>query len=133
MYDKIALITGGATGIGKATALILERRGVKVVITVRRDDRGREAVQKIEAAGGEASFVNCDVDSEEAARRTIEDIIVHYGRLDLAVNNVGISNENKAIGASNTDAFNGMLQLLSGRASFATGHVLNMDGGFQAK
>ena len=110
MTDKIALITGGATGIGKATALILARGGVKVVITGRRDDRGRQAVQEIEAAGGEASFVNCDVDSEEAVGRTIADIVSRYGRLDLAVNNAGISNENKTIGASDTDAFNGMLQ-----------------------
>ncbi len=81
MADKIALITGGATGIGKATALILARGGVKVVITGRRDDRGRQAVQEIEAAGGEASFVNCDVDSEEAVSRTVADIVARYGAL----------------------------------------------------
>ncbi|HXN32310.1 MAG TPA: SDR family NAD(P)-dependent oxidoreductase, partial [Polyangiaceae bacterium] len=107
---KVALITGGATGIGKATATILAARGVKVVISGRREEFGRRAVDEIRASGGVASFVLSSVDEEEAVRRLVDFTVEKYGRLDYAVNNAGISNETKVIGDSESEKFAAMLK-----------------------
>lgn len=108
--NKVALITGGATGIGKATAMILAKQGVKVVISGRREAIGQNAVQEIRAAGGEASFVVSDVDDEVQVKRLVGFAVEKYGRLDLAVNNAGISNETKTLGDSETEKFEAMLR-----------------------
>ncbi len=107
---KIALITGGASGIGKETALLLASRGVTVVISGRRERQGLETVTAVEAAGGKASFVQADVNDEASVRKVIEQIVRNHGRLDMAVNNAGVSNENKVVSESDSVAFQGMLQ-----------------------
>lgn len=110
MRQKVAIITGGATGIGKSTALILARQGVKVIITGRREEVGHQAVAEIQAAGGDVAFITADVGNEDDVRKVIEFAVEKYGRLDLAVNNAGISNENKVIAASEPENFQAMLQ-----------------------
>lgn len=107
---KVALITGGASGIGKETALLLASRGVTVVISGRRERQGLETVKAIEAAGGKASFAQADVNDEASVRKLIDQVVRDHGRLDMAVNNAGISNENKVVGESDSGAFQGMLQ-----------------------
>jgi len=109
MNNKVALITGGATGIGKATALILASRGVKVVISGRRESLGLKLVEEIRANGGEAAFIVASVDDEAEVLRTIEFAVSTYGRLDLAVNNAGIANETKALADSDSASFQAML------------------------
>ena len=108
--SKVAVITGGASGIGKATAAVLARKGVKVVISGRREALGQEAVAEIRGQGGEVSFVVADVDSEASVRAMIDFTVNKYGRLDLAVNNAGLANETKAIGDSDPVKFQAMLQ-----------------------
>ena len=110
MTQKVALITGGATGIGKSTAMLLARKGIKVVISGRREAAGQKAVEEIRARGGDAAFIAVDVDREAHVRRLIEFAIEKFGRLDLAVNNAGISNETKTIGDSDPAKFQAMLQ-----------------------
>ena len=110
MKQKVAIITGGASGIGKATALILARKGVKVVISGRREALGQKAVEEIRTQGGDAAFVVTDVDDEASIRQMIDFAVTQYGRLDLAVNNAGIANETKAIGDSDPAKFQAMLQ-----------------------
>jgi len=107
---KVAVITGGASGIGKATAAVLARKGVKVVISGRREALGKETVAEIRSQGGEVSFVVADVDSEASVRAMIDFTVNKYGRLDLAVNNAGLANETKAIGDSDPVKFQAMLQ-----------------------
>ncbi len=103
MTTKVALITGGATGIGKETASQLAARGVTVVISGRRAALGAEAVAEITAqaraagATAEVSFFRNDVESEDEVRVMIDEIVRKHGRLDLAVNNAGISTENKSL------------------------------------
>ena len=86
---KVALITGGNSGIGKAAAIKFAQEGAKVVVAARRVPEGEEAVGTIRRAGGEAIFVKADVsktaDVEAMVNRTIE----AYGRLDYAFNNAG--------------------------------------------
>lgn len=95
--SKVALVTGGNAGIGKATALAFAREGAKVVITARREPEGLAAVQEIEAAGGVASFVRADVAVEADVVRAIEHTISKYGRLDVVFNNAGIEGKNGPI------------------------------------
>ena len=111
MTQKVALITGGASGIGKSTAMILARKGINVVISGRREGLGEKAVEEIRAqGGGDAAFFAADVDKEAQVRGMVEFATKTYGRLDLAVNNAGISNETKTIGDSDTARFQAMLQ-----------------------
>ena len=88
--NKIALVTGAGSGIGRATALVFAREGAKVVVSDIAVEGGEETVRQIEAAGGEAVFVKADVskaaDVEALVTRTVET----YGRLDCAFNNAGI-------------------------------------------
>jgi len=110
MKQKVAIITGGASGIGKSTAMLLARKGVKVVISGRREALGQKAVEEIRAEGGDAAFVVADVNDEASIRQMIDFAVTQYGRLDLAVNNAGIANETKAIGDSDPAKFQAMLQ-----------------------
>lgn len=110
MTQKVAVITGGATGIGKSTAMLLARKGIKVVISGRREAVGQKAIEEIRAQGGDAAFIAADVDNETQVSQIIGFAVKKYGRLDLAVNNAGISNETKTIGGSDPAKFQAMLQ-----------------------
>ncbi len=87
---KVALVTGGNAGIGKATALLFAREGARVVIAARRADAGEETVAEIRDAGGEAIFVRTDVSRTEDVKNMVDTAVATYGRLDYAFNNAGI-------------------------------------------
>jgi len=89
MAGKVALVTGGGSGIGKATALAFAREGAKVVIASRTQESGERVVQEIKAGGGEATWVRADVSQSPEAEALIQAIITTYGRLDYAFNNAG--------------------------------------------
>lgn len=86
--DKVALVTGGSFGIGKATAIAFAQRGAKVVVTDIIEDG--DTLSTIKKAGGEASFITCDVSNEAGIKAMIEKTIAVYGRIDYAFNNAGI-------------------------------------------
>ena len=90
LRDKVALITGGTSGIGEATALLFSREGARVAITGRSVERGQKLAQKIEAAGGRALFLECDVRFAEHCRRAVEETLKAFGRLDVLFNNAGV-------------------------------------------
>lgn len=87
---KVALVTGGGIGIGRATALAFAREGAKVVIGNRNAERGEEVVKAIEDDGGEASFLRTDVATEGDVQALVEHAVSTYGRLDAAFNNAGV-------------------------------------------
>ncbi len=87
---KVALVTGGGVGIGRATALAFAREGAQVVIGNRNVASGDEVVKAIQAAGGEASFLRTDVESEGDIKALVGHAVSTYGRLDVAFNNAGI-------------------------------------------
>ena len=90
MAGKVALITGGSSGIGRSVGLLFAREGARVVVTARRTDEGEETVQMIREAGGEACFVQTDVSQAAAVQALVNTCVTRYGRLDYAVNNAGI-------------------------------------------
>src|SRR5499433_3471590 len=87
---KVALITGGNAGIGRATAIEFAQHGAKVVITGRREKEGHEVIAEIKALGGEAIFAKTDVSKESDVKAMIERTLETFGRLDCAFNNAGI-------------------------------------------
>jgi len=88
---KVALITGGNSGIGKATALLFAKQGARVVIAARRVDEGEATVAEIRRNGGEAIFVKTDVAQAADAEAMVKRAVAEYGRLDCAFNNAGVS------------------------------------------
>ncbi|MBD9416244.1 SDR family oxidoreductase [Pseudomonas sp. PDM16] len=90
---KVALVTGGAAGIGRATAQAFAAEGLQVVVSDVDVAGGEGTVQAIRAAGGEAVFVRCDVTRDAEVQALMEQIVATYGRLDYAFNNAGIEIE----------------------------------------
>jgi NAD(P)-dependent dehydrogenase (short-subunit alcohol dehydrogenase family) len=87
---KVALVTGGSSGIGRATALAFAKESAKVVIAARRIPEGEETVSMIKEIGGEALFVQTDVSKTAEVEAMIRKTVEAYGRLDCAFNNAGI-------------------------------------------
>ena len=87
---KVALITGGNAGIGRATAIEFAEHGAKVAVSGRREKEGNEVIAEIKALGGEAIFVRSDVSKESDVKAMIERTLATFGRLDFAFNNAGI-------------------------------------------
>ncbi len=90
--DKVALITGGNSGIGEATAVRLASEGARVAIIARDRARGEELVKQIGGQGGEAAFFAADVTDEAAIKRMVDEVTERFGRVDVLVNNAGIIN-----------------------------------------
>lgn len=88
--DKVVLITGGTSGIGRACAIAFAKEGAKVVLTGRREKEGGEVVAEIKSLGGEALFVRTDIRHEADVKAMVEATIQTFGRLDIAVNNAGV-------------------------------------------
>ena len=87
---KVAIITGGSSGIGRATAVALANEGVKVAVAARRIKEGEETVELVKDAGSDGIFVKTDVANEDDVKVLIETTVKTYGRLDYAFNNAGI-------------------------------------------
>ena len=88
---KVALVTGGGNGIGLAECRLLAQEGAKVAIGDIRDEDGHRAEAEITEAGGEAVFVHLDVTKEESWQKAVDQIVDRFGKLDVLVNNAGIS------------------------------------------
>jgi len=106
---RVALVTGAANGIGRATALAFASSGHRVVVSDIDEQAGQATVELIEAAGGEARFIRCDVACAAEVRRLIEGTIAAYGRLDCAFNNAGIEIEKCKLADGTEDIFDAIL------------------------
>ena len=134
---KTALVTGGASGIGKATAKQLAEGGANVVIADIQDDLGRSVAQEITDAGGKATYVHLDVTSESDWNTAVAETVKTYGGLTTLVNNAGIgdtlpieetpqSSWDKVIAVTQTSAFLGMKAASAELQNSGNGSVVNI-------
>ena len=93
LADKVSIITGGGGGMGRVAARMFAEHGAKVVVAEYGEAAGRETVDQITAAGGQATFVQADVSKEADAKAMIDHAVATYGRLDVLYNNAGIMPE----------------------------------------
>ena len=94
LCGKVAIVTGGTSGIGRDTAILFAQSGAKVVLAGRREKEGKEVVEAILATGGEALFVKTDVAKNAEVKRLVEKTVERFGRLDVAFNNAGVEGNN---------------------------------------
>ena len=87
---KIALITGGSSGIGRETAVLFAQHGAKLAIVDLNPDGGQETVEMVTGTGGQAFFVQADVSQAAQVENMVNRVVAEYGRLDIAFNNAGI-------------------------------------------
>jgi NAD(P)-dependent dehydrogenase (short-subunit alcohol dehydrogenase family) len=90
LHNKVAIITGGTSGIGEATALLFAKEGAKVAITGRNETRGHAITAKILESAGQAIFLRTDVRHAAECRRAVEETLTSFGKLDILFNNAGI-------------------------------------------
>ncbi|MDQ6670364.1 MAG: oxidoreductase [Chloroflexota bacterium] len=90
VQGKVAIVTGGTAGIGRATAELLAREGAQVVVASRTSTTGQQTVDAIRAAGGQAHYVQTDVSREADCVRVVQEAVRTYGRLDVLINNAAI-------------------------------------------
>lgn len=112
---KTALVTGGASGIGRSAGLLYAQNGARVVISDVDEERGKETAQEIGAAGGEAIFVRADVSRPEDCQNLVATAVGQYGRLDIAFNNAGIGGESNPVADYSVEAWQRVIAInLSG-------------------
>ncbi|HYS78037.1 MAG TPA: SDR family NAD(P)-dependent oxidoreductase [Candidatus Dormibacteraeota bacterium] len=90
LAGKVALITGGTSGIGRATAVLFAREGARVAITGRDEVRGRVALHDIKGAGSEGLFIRADVRSADDCRRAVDETLKAFKKIDVLFNNAGV-------------------------------------------
>lgn len=100
LTDKVAIITGGNSGIGEATAELFSREGARVCITGRNEKRCQEVVARIKKTGGKAIFVLADVRSPDECRKTVQATLEAFDKVDILFNNAGVWFPNNAVGCS---------------------------------
>ena len=96
MKDKVVMITGSGSGIGRESALLFGAEGAKVVVSDINEDAGTETVALVKKAGGEATFIACDVSKGPQVEALVQGTVEAYGRLDAAFNNAGIEGDTQA-------------------------------------
>jgi len=90
LQGKVAIVTGGTSGIGRDASVLFAKAGAKVVVAGRREIEGQETIDLIRAAGGEAFFLKTDVSQTAQVQALVQKTVDKYGRLDVAFNNAGI-------------------------------------------
>ncbi len=100
LANKVALITGGTSGIGEATAVLFAKEGAKVAITGRNEKRGHAVTEQITEDGGQAIFIRTDVRKADDCRRAVDETVRTFGRLDVLFNNAGVFYAHTALACS---------------------------------
>ena len=138
LKDKVALITGAASGIGEAAAKLFAAEGASVVVSDITEDKGTKVVEDIKKAGGKAIFVKSDTSRPEDHERLVRETVKAFGKLDIAVNNAGIGGASaptgeypidswqKVIGINLSGVFYGMKYQLPEIEKAGSGSIVNI-------
>lgn len=111
MESKVALVTGGGSGLGRATAVAFAANGASVIVADIDEEGGRETVTAIEEAGGAATFVLCDVTDQDAVSAMVAAAVDTYGGLDYAYNNAGTEGKQSLLGDMDPAEFRRVVEL----------------------
>lgn len=111
LENKVALVTGAGSGIGRAIAALYATEGAKVIVSDINEGHGQQVVGEIKAAGGEASFVKADTSNPDEVAKLVSRTVELYGRLDIACNNAGIGGEQKLTGEYSIDSWKKVLNV----------------------
>lgn len=138
LKNKVALVTGASSGIGRAVALVWAREGARVVVSDRDREGGEQTVSLVRAKGGEAIFVAADVGQPKDAQSLVEQAVAKYGRLDVACNNAGIGGPSapvadypldgwaQVINTNLSGVFYGMQQQITAMLKTGGGSIINV-------
>ena len=131
--EKVALITGGTSGIGRATAVAFAEQGANVVISGRREAEGAESLSLIQKAGGQGLFVRGDVSEESEIEALVAKTLERFGQLDFAFNNAGVGGEGRATMTATSDIYNRIMDINVRGVFFSMKHqipaILQSGGG----
>jgi NAD(P)-dependent dehydrogenase (short-subunit alcohol dehydrogenase family) len=122
--NKVAIVTGGALGIGKATCFLLAKEGAKVAVTDILDLEGQEVVKRIKNKGGVAEFWHLDVSNEKEVKKTFADIHSKFGNISILVNNAGISGVSKPTHEITEEEWDKVMAVNVKGVFFCTKHVI---------
>jgi NAD(P)-dependent dehydrogenase (short-subunit alcohol dehydrogenase family) len=132
LENRVAIVTGGTSGIGEATASLFAREGARVAVVGRNDERGRAVVQRIEDDAGEAIFVRADVRAALECERAVAATVQAFGGLHVLCNNAGTYVANDAIGCSEEEWDDQVDTSLKGTflmSKYALPHMIAAGGG----
>ncbi len=124
LTGAVAIVTGGAVGIGRAACLRLAQEGAAVAVTDVRDEDGQALAAEIVAAGGAAAFWHLDVSREAEVARVFAEIAAHFGRVTVLVNNAGISGVNKPTHEITEGEWDALMAVNVKGVFFCTKHVI---------
>jgi NAD(P)-dependent dehydrogenase (short-subunit alcohol dehydrogenase family) len=119
---KVAFVTGGGSGIGRATALAFAQAGASVAVVGRTNASTQETVQLIEDAGGRAIAIRCDVAKEDEVQAAVARTILAFGRIDFALNNAGVEHELIALADIASDEWERLIGINLGGVFFSMKH-----------
>ncbi|OYT87482.1 MAG: short-chain dehydrogenase [Burkholderiales bacterium PBB6] len=138
LKNKVALVTGASSGIGRAVAMVWAREGARVVVSDMNRSGGEETVALLREHGGDAIFLEADVGQPKDAQSLVEQAVAHYGRLDVACNNAGIGGPSapiadypldgwaQVININLSGVFYGMQQQIAAMLKTGGGSIVNM-------
>lgn len=122
--EKVALVTGGALGIGRATCLLLAKEGAKVAVTDILEDEAKKLVQQIAKDGGEAEYWHLDVGQESQVKQVFAEVSQKWGKIDVLVNNAGISGVDKPTHEITAEEWNKLMAINVNGVFFCTKHAI---------
>lgn len=126
MNERVVLITGALTGIGRATATAFARQGAAVVVSGRRDEEGKALAAELRELGAEAEYIRADVSIEDDVQALVDGTVKTFGQLDVAVNNAGVTGHRGELTAQTLEAYNAVFDTNVRGVFFSLKHELRV-------